>query len=73
MYTDELLSFGRGNDKFLVLVEKTFGEFVGSGKKTQVLPHMPMDRRKFVIEVCGVDVLFYILFTDCHFLACGCL
>lgn len=28
-----------------------FNSFVGSEKKTQVLPHMPMEKRKFVYEV----------------------
>jgi hypothetical protein len=28
------------------------GRFVGSDRKTQVLPHMPLERRKFVHDVC---------------------
>lgn len=34
----------------------TFNSFVASEKKTQVLPHMPMERRKFVYEVSFVSL-----------------
>ena len=70
-YSDELTAFARANVKFIVLVEKSFaeyvvfcarddlvclliwhGRFVGSDRKTQVLPHMPLERRKFVYDVC---------------------
>ncbi|KAJ3566139.1 hypothetical protein NP233_g7178 [Leucocoprinus birnbaumii] len=50
-YSDDLLSFGRINPKFLGVVEKAFADFLGSQRRTQVLPHMPPDRRKFVQEL----------------------
>ena len=50
-YSDDLVSFGRVNSKFLMLVEKTLNDFVTSDKKNQVLPYMPENRRKFVREV----------------------
>ncbi|TFK47511.1 hypothetical protein OE88DRAFT_1720598 [Heliocybe sulcata] len=53
-YTDELVGFARANVKFCQLVEKTFAEFVKSDKKTQVLPHMPPERRKFVHDLANV-------------------
>jgi transcriptional repressor NF-X1 len=53
-YHDELITFARSNAKFLGLVEKSFAEFVLSEKKTQVLPHMPMERRKFVHDLAAV-------------------
>jgi transcriptional repressor NF-X1 len=49
-----LTAFARANVKFLGLVEKSFAEFVESEKKTQVLPHMPMERRKFVHDLAMV-------------------
>ncbi|KIJ55328.1 hypothetical protein M422DRAFT_73278 [Sphaerobolus stellatus SS14] len=51
-YSDELVSFGKANGKFLPLVEKTLYDFVCSNKKNQVLPYMPENRRKFVRELC---------------------
>lgn len=59
VYSEEVLGFARMNDKFLGVVEKAFAEFVSSAKKTQVLPHMPLERRKFVIEVCYYDLFFW--------------
>ncbi|EPQ53520.1 hypothetical protein GLOTRDRAFT_45377 [Gloeophyllum trabeum ATCC 11539] len=53
-YNDDLVAFARANVKFCALVEKTFGEFVKSDKKTQVLPHMPPERRKFVHDLASV-------------------
>ncbi|KZT20935.1 hypothetical protein NEOLEDRAFT_1244899 [Neolentinus lepideus HHB14362 ss-1] len=53
-YNDEITAFARANPKFCLLVEKTFGEFVKSEKKTQVLPHMPPERRKFVHDLASV-------------------
>ena len=53
-YSDELVSFGKSDTKFLTLVEKTLNDFVGSDKKNQVLPYMPENRRKFVREVTRV-------------------
>ncbi|OJA15713.1 hypothetical protein AZE42_09960 [Rhizopogon vesiculosus] len=47
-YNEDLTTFARTNGKFLALVEKTFSDFVSSDKRTQVLPHMPPERRKFV-------------------------
>ncbi|KII84629.1 hypothetical protein PLICRDRAFT_117694 [Plicaturopsis crispa FD-325 SS-3] len=53
-WDDELTAFARANVKFLSLVEKTFADFIASDRKTQVLPHMPPDRRKFVHDVAAV-------------------
>lgn len=53
-YSDEVVGFARVNHKFLLVVEKAFSDFVASQKKTQVLPHMPPDRRKFVHDVSSV-------------------
>ncbi|KAL1690222.1 hypothetical protein GGG16DRAFT_56132 [Schizophyllum commune] len=53
-YKDEVVAFGRANPKFVALVEKTFKEFIASDKKTQVLPHMPPERRKFVHDLAAV-------------------
>ncbi|KDQ60370.1 hypothetical protein JAAARDRAFT_32765 [Jaapia argillacea MUCL 33604] len=53
-YSDELVAFARANAKFCALVEKTFGEFVVSDKRIQVLPHMPPERRKFVHDLAVV-------------------
>jgi hypothetical protein len=50
-YADEVVGFARVNSKFLATVEKAFADFVTSAKKTQVLPHMPIERRKFVHDV----------------------
>ncbi|KAF9525445.1 hypothetical protein CPB83DRAFT_859575 [Crepidotus variabilis] len=54
VYSDELCSFARLNGKFLPIVEKAFGDFVQSDKRTQVLPHMPLERRKFVHDLASV-------------------
>lgn len=54
VYSDELVGFARGNLKFLGLVEKTFAEFISSEKRTNVLPHMPAERRKFVHDLATV-------------------
>ncbi|KAF8067912.1 hypothetical protein FPV67DRAFT_1626152 [Lyophyllum atratum] len=53
-YHEELVVFARANAKFLGVVEKAFDEFVTTQKKTQVLPHMPPDRRKFVHDLAAV-------------------
>ncbi|KAF5383199.1 hypothetical protein D9615_004931 [Tricholomella constricta] len=53
-YHDEVAGFARASSKFLVVVEKAFDEFVTSQKKTQVLPHMPPERRKFVHDLAAV-------------------
>jgi len=53
-YSDELIGFARGNSKFLPIVEKAFADFIASEKRTQVLPHMPPDRRKFVHDLAAV-------------------
>lgn len=50
-YTDELTRLARVYTKFLNTVEQTLAEFVSSQKKSQVLPQMPPDRRKFVHDV----------------------
>jgi transcriptional repressor NF-X1 len=53
IYSEEVTGFARVNPRFLALVEKAFADFVSSGKKVQVLPHMPPERRKFVHDVSG--------------------
>jgi len=35
-------------------VEKTFAEFVASNKRSQVLPHMPVEKRKFVQSMVSI-------------------
>lgn len=66
-YSEELNLFGRRETRFLGVVEKTFDEqvlpcymysstylfsrFIKSDRKTQVLPHMPPERRQFVHDV----------------------
>ncbi|CAK5272386.1 unnamed protein product [Mycena citricolor] len=53
-WPDDVLSFGRVNPRFVGVVEKAFADFVNSDKKTQVLPHMPPDRRKFAHDIATV-------------------
>jgi transcriptional repressor NF-X1 len=50
------MGFARINPKFLGMVEKAFADFVAGQKKTQVLPHMPPERRKFVQDVSSLVV-----------------
>ncbi|GJJ11287.1 hypothetical protein Clacol_005519 [Clathrus columnatus] len=52
VYTDELVAFAKANLKFITAVENTLNEFVNSDRKTQILPHTPESRRKFVRELC---------------------
>ncbi|TFL01770.1 hypothetical protein BDV98DRAFT_548477 [Pterulicium gracile] len=54
VWKDEVLVFARTNGKFVSLVERTFEEFVKSSKKHQVLPQMPPEKRRFVIDVAAV-------------------
>ncbi|CAL1709094.1 unnamed protein product [Somion occarium] len=54
IYSDELLSFARANPKFCAMVEKSFSDFLSSGKKNQILAHMPEVRRKFVHDLAAV-------------------
>ncbi|KAH7924930.1 hypothetical protein BV22DRAFT_1195572 [Leucogyrophana mollusca] len=56
VYNDELVAFAKlgSNAKFVGLVEKTFSDFVASEKRTQVLPHMPPERRKFVHDLASL-------------------
>ncbi|KAG1729490.1 uncharacterized protein EDB91DRAFT_1159352 [Suillus paluster] len=53
-YNEDLVAFARAYGKFVALVEKTFADFVVSDKRTQVLPHMPPDRRKFVHDLASI-------------------
>ncbi|KAG2035118.1 hypothetical protein BDR03DRAFT_935005 [Suillus americanus] len=53
-YNDDLVTFVRANSKFVGLVEKTFADFITSDKRTQVLPHMPPERRKFVHDLASI-------------------
>jgi hypothetical protein len=50
-YPDDTQAFARSDRKFLALVERTLDGFARGEKRTQVLPHMPPDRRKFVTSV----------------------
>ncbi|KAG0702207.1 hypothetical protein DFH29DRAFT_922785 [Suillus ampliporus] len=54
-YNEDLVTFVRANSRFVALVEKTFADFVISDKRTQVLPHMPPDRRKFLAAIYRMD------------------
>jgi len=54
VYNDELVGFARANAKFLGVVERAFSDFITSEKRTQVLPHMPPERRKFVHDLAAV-------------------
>ncbi|KAJ7039810.1 hypothetical protein C8F04DRAFT_996217 [Mycena alexandri] len=54
VWPDDVIGFGRANAKFVGIVEKAFADFVAGDKKMQVLPHMPMERRKFVHDVAAV-------------------
>ncbi|KAF4616864.1 hypothetical protein D9613_008216 [Agrocybe pediades] len=54
VYNEELVAFGRANAKFVGVVERAFADFITSEKRTQVLPHMPPDRRKFVHDLAAV-------------------
>ncbi|CDO74094.1 hypothetical protein BN946_scf185043.g144 [Trametes cinnabarina] len=53
-YHDDLIAFARANPKFCSIVEKTFSDFLTSGKKSQILPHMPEQKRKFVHDLAAV-------------------
>ncbi|KAF9220771.1 hypothetical protein BS17DRAFT_713315 [Gyrodon lividus] len=55
-WSEELVAFARGvgNAKFVGIVEKAFSDFITSTRRTQVLPHMPPERRKFVHDVASV-------------------
>ncbi|KAI0072069.1 hypothetical protein K474DRAFT_456664 [Panus rudis PR-1116 ss-1] len=46
-YGDELVAYARANAKFCAMVEKSFAEFLASGKKSQILAHMPEARRNW--------------------------
>lgn len=55
-YSEDLKAFGRANPKFVMLVEKTFAEFIGGSLEKKVLPSMGaqgngMGKRGFVTEV----------------------
>ncbi|KAI0711152.1 hypothetical protein C8T65DRAFT_776732 [Cerioporus squamosus] len=53
-YNDELLAFARANTKFCGIVEKSFSDFLSSDKKSQILPHMPEQKRKFVHDLAAI-------------------
>lgn len=57
-YGEDVIGFARANMRFLVVVERAFAEFVSSPKRTQVLPHMPPERRKFVHDVSDHFIVF---------------
>ena len=50
-WTEELIASARVHGKFLGVVEKALEDFIKSGKKTQLLPPMPLERRKLVHDV----------------------
>ncbi|KAF8548822.1 hypothetical protein OG21DRAFT_1479066 [Imleria badia] len=54
-YATELVGVARGlGPKFVGVVERAFADFVTSDRRTQVLPHMPPERRKFVHDLASV-------------------
>ncbi|KAI9457906.1 hypothetical protein HD554DRAFT_2029782 [Boletus coccyginus] len=54
-YSTELVGVARGlGPKFVGVVERAFADFVTSDRRTQVLPHMPPERRKFVHDLASV-------------------
>ncbi|KAI0336848.1 hypothetical protein GY45DRAFT_25326 [Cubamyces sp. BRFM 1775] len=53
-YNDDLVAFARVNAKFCSIVEKSFADFLASDKKSQILPHMPEQKRKFVHDLAAV-------------------
>ncbi|KAH0834956.1 hypothetical protein J3R83DRAFT_10664 [Lanmaoa asiatica] len=54
-WSTELVGCARGlGPKFVGVVEKAFADFVTSDRRTQVLPHMPPERRKFVHDLASV-------------------
>ena len=53
-YSDDLQRFARADMKFCLLVEKTFADFAASDKRSQILPHTPESRRKFVHDLAAV-------------------
>ncbi|KAK2464688.1 hypothetical protein APHAL10511_003264 [Amanita phalloides] len=54
VYSDEVMSFAKDDSKFVLLAEKTFAEFIASNKRSQVLPHMTQEKRKFVHSLAGI-------------------
>ncbi|TBU24355.1 hypothetical protein BD311DRAFT_741812 [Dichomitus squalens] len=46
MYPDKLASFARANAKSCMVVKLNFADFLAMDKKSQVLPHMPEQKRK---------------------------
>ncbi|KAF8623001.1 hypothetical protein AX15_006593 [Amanita polypyramis BW_CC] len=54
VYPDEVVAFAKDDPKFVLLVEKTFAEFITSNKRAQVLPHMPQEKRKFAHSLAGI-------------------
>ncbi|KAI5119077.1 hypothetical protein M0805_005495 [Coniferiporia weirii] len=54
VYSAELVAFARANAKFCAVVEKNFSDFIGSERKSQVLPYMHEARRKFVHDLAAI-------------------
>ncbi|KAI6151510.1 hypothetical protein BKA82DRAFT_169428 [Pisolithus tinctorius] len=56
VWSDELVDYAcaSANAKFVRLMEDTFADFVKSSRRTQVLQHMPPERRKFVQSLASV-------------------
>ncbi|KAI0827026.1 hypothetical protein BC628DRAFT_1319106 [Trametes gibbosa] len=53
-YNEDLVMFARANAKFCAIVEKSFSDLLASEKKSQILPHMPEQKRKFVHDLAAV-------------------
>ncbi|KAI6044085.1 hypothetical protein EDC04DRAFT_2866044 [Pisolithus marmoratus] len=53
-WNDELIDYVTANAKFVRLMEDTLADFVKSSRRTQVLQHMPAERRKFVQGLASV-------------------
>ncbi|KAG0693103.1 hypothetical protein DFH29DRAFT_1084385 [Suillus ampliporus] len=54
-YNEDFVTFATANSKFIALVEKMFADFVLSDKRTQVLPRMPPDQRKYLAAMYRMD------------------
>jgi transcriptional repressor NF-X1 len=53
-YPAELKNFATHNHSFVVTVEKAFGDFFMSPKHAMVLPHTPVAKRQFILELAEV-------------------
>ncbi|KAL4079530.1 hypothetical protein J3A83DRAFT_1117042 [Scleroderma citrinum] len=56
VWSDELTAYARlpENIKFVRSIETTFADFIKSDRRAQVLPHMPLEQRKFIQGLASV-------------------